>query len=197
MPELTCPNGHASTEDDFCTICGTKMHAPPALTNCPDCGLARDSGGGIFCEFCGFNFNTREHGELKAIPTPQTPAAQTPVREWQAVITVDPSLRTAESPEAPEGVVAITIPLIRETHLIGRRSEKRAIFPEIPLDSDDAVSHRHALITRTSGGGLTLRDIGSSNGTTLNGKPLEPLTDVALNPGDELTLGHWTRIRIQ
>lgn len=194
MPELICPNGHSSSEDDFCTVCGTKMHAAPPLQNCSDCGLARDSAGGIFCEFCGFNFNTKEHGELKAAVVP---AAATSVHEWQAIVSVDPSLRTDESPEAPADVDAITIPLTRESSLIGRRSEKRAIFPEIPLDPDDAVSHRHALLNRTPDEGLTLRDIGSSNGTNLNGKPVEPMTDVALKPGDEITLGHWTRIRIQ
>ena len=70
-----------------------------------------------------------------------------------------------------------------ESHLIGRRSDKRGVFPEIALDSDDAVSHRHALLNRTPGGGLVLRDVGSSNGTRLNGVDVAPLTDMPLKSG--------------
>jgi pSer/pThr/pTyr-binding forkhead associated (FHA) protein len=42
-----------------------------------------------------------------------------------------------------------------------------------------------------------VRDIGSANGTRLNGKDLEPLTDTVLKDGDELTLGHWTRLSVK
>jgi type III secretory pathway component EscT len=43
------------------------------------------------------------------------------------------------------------------------RSDRRVIYPEIPLDFDDTVSHRHALLIRQSDGTFVLRDIGSSN----------------------------------
>jgi pSer/pThr/pTyr-binding forkhead associated (FHA) protein len=42
-----------------------------------------------------------------------------------------------------------------------------------------------------------MRDIGSANGTTLNGVELEPLVDTPLKAGDEITLGHWTRLTVQ
>jgi pSer/pThr/pTyr-binding forkhead associated (FHA) protein len=82
-------------------------------------------------------------------------------------------------------------------NLIGRRSEKRAIIPEISLDLDDAVSHRHALLTLGEDSSLTLRDIGSSNGTRLNGKDVQPLVDIALHDGDQITLGRWTRVSVR
>ncbi|NJR68038.1 MAG: FHA domain-containing protein [Synechococcales cyanobacterium CRU_2_2] len=43
---------------------------------------------------------------------------------------------------------------------------------------------------------LSLRDLGSSNGTLLNGQGLTPLQDYPLQSGDSLTLGHWTRLTL-
>jgi pSer/pThr/pTyr-binding forkhead associated (FHA) protein len=100
-------------------------------------------------------------------------------------------------PEPPAGVGPFTIPLDKPVSLIGRRSDSRAIFPEIPLNYDDAVSHRHALLQRGDDGTLVLRDLGASNGTRLNGKDVEPLVDKALRDDDQITLGHWTRIAVK
>jgi pSer/pThr/pTyr-binding forkhead associated (FHA) protein len=116
---------------------------------------------------------------------------------WRVEVTVDPSLREAGSPAPPADPRPITIELKSELNLIGRTSQSRAIYPEIPLDTDDAVSHRHALLSRDAGGKVILRDIGSANGTRLNGRDVQPLTDIVLHDGDELTLGHWTRLAIK
>jgi len=187
MPQLLCPKGHDSSEQDFCSVCGAKMVSPPApAQNCPDCNAARESAEAAFCQDCGYNFTTGLHGEPK-------PAAQ----HWEATIAVDASLRTDESPAAPEAFQPIAIRLDRENNLIGRGSDKRAIFPEISLDFDDAVSHRHALIMRTENAGLVLRDLGSANGTKLNGSDAQPLADIPLKDGDRITLGHWTRITVR
>jgi hypothetical protein len=169
--------------------------AAPLPETCPDCSLAREPDGGKFCEFCGYNFTTGAHGALQH--TQPSPAPPPPAQIWEVLISVDPSLRTEESPQAPIDIPPVTIRLSAPSNLIGRNSTQRAIFPEISLDSDDAVSHRHALLTRPPDGSLVLRDIGSSNGTRLNGKDLHPLTDVLITAGDQITLGHWTRIIIQ
>jgi pSer/pThr/pTyr-binding forkhead associated (FHA) protein len=91
----------------------------------------------------------------------------------------------------------MTIKLAKPVNLIGRKSEKRAILPEVSLDLDDAVSHRHALLTCGDDGSLTLRDIGSSNGTRLNAADVQPLIDIALHDGDQITLGRWTRLTVK
>ena len=185
---------------------------------CPDCGATASARDVTFCEVCGYNFQTRAHGEIPMVPLsarPQTPAAP-PVEPvpppdpaplipppletaegWRVVVTVDPSLRESGSPAPPADPRAITIELKSELNLIGRTSQSRAIYPEIPLDTDDAVSHRHALLSRDAGGKVILRDIGSANGTRLNGRDVQPLTDIVLHDGDELTLGHWTRLAIK
>lgn len=109
-------------------------------------------------------------------------------------VSVDPALREAGSPEPPAGFAAATIDLRQPVTLIGRRSEVRAIFPEIDLSHDDAVSHRHALLQLYASGALLLRDIGSSNGTRLNGKAIGPMIDQSLKDGDEIVLGHWSKL---
>jgi len=187
MPAYLCPKGHDSAEDDFCSVCGAKIVAAPLpALNCPDCGAAREPSDTVFCEDCGYNFSTGAHGEPK-------PAA---IR-WDVTVAIDPSLKTDQSPDPPPNFQPLTIPLEKDSNLIGRRSDKRAIFPEIALDFDDAVSHRHALLNRTPSGALILRDLGSANGTQLNGAEVLPLTDMPLNNGDQITLGHWTRLTVR
>jgi pSer/pThr/pTyr-binding forkhead associated (FHA) protein len=110
---------------------------------------------------------------------------------------IDPALREEGSPEPPATSEPLMFAIEKAENLIGRHSRARGIEPEVALDFDDAVSHRHAILARLDDGSLTVRDIGSANGTRLNGRDLEPLTDAALKDGDELTLGHWTRLQVK
>jgi len=134
---------------------------------------------------------------VAVVPPPATAVAPEPVKQWTLVAAVDPSLREPDSPEPPDDVAPVTIKLDKAVNLIGRKSEKRAIIPEVSLDIDDAVSHRHALLTRGDDGSLTLRDIGSANGTRLNGADVKPLVDIAVHDGDQITLGRWTRLSLK
>ena len=86
--------------------------------------------------------------------------------------------------------------LTTATYLVGRRDEGRGILPEIDLSEDDAVSRRHALLTPDGARGFSLRDIGAANGTRLNGAELEPMVDYPLQEGDQITLGHGSRLRV-
>ena len=54
------------------------------------------------------------------------------------------------------------------------------------IDGDDTVSRLHAVLS-DYGSGWTVRDLGSRNGTRLNGEPV--LAERALRPGDELRIG--------
>ena len=209
MNTYSCPKGHASTESDFCSECGAKIAgAAPAAASaipstgaplCPDCKAERLDADIVFCEVCGYNFSTGAHGEIPLVETVAVlavPAAVVLPIEWSLSITLDSTAHDAGSPPPPEGIEPIVRTLAKPVNLIGRQSAARAIHPEIPLDFDDAVSHRHAVLTKLDDGSLVLRDIGSSNGTQVNATEVQPMTDIPLHDGDEITLGHWTRIKV-
>ena len=219
MPTYTCPKGHASSEADFCSECGARIQsvAPAGSADpvavpvsaagsgdpapCPDCTAPRAGTSSNFCEVCGYNFATGTHGNVpvEAAPLPAPPpepAPPEPVKQWTLLVAIDPSLGEPGGPEPPANVAPITLKLDKPVNLIGRRSDKRAILPEVSLDLDDAVSHRHALLTCGEDGSLTLRDIGSANGTRLNAVDVDPLVDTALHVGDQITLGRWTRLTV-
>ena len=259
MSIYKCPKGHESTESDYCSECGAKIHGTPELalgdregtqnslsgvnyfaTNsitstapqtsaaqavqlCPACTAPHDPDSGDFCEICGYNFISGAHGEVPPVVITPTPTAETtspgkaetPLSEpvtphstssrtvketevtFEVVATIDPSLREAGSPPPPTNQAPSAFRLDKESNLIGRTSELRGIHPEIALDFDDAVSHRHALLNRQPDGTFVLRDIGSTNGTKLNGVELAAMVDTPLQDGDEFTLGHWTRIKFR
>ena len=243
MAVYTCPKGHSSTENDYCSECGAKIDGaakpgaatPPARTPagglmCPDCGVNHAMTAGDYCEVCGYNFKTGAHGELAIAPAPPAPSAppappapppvaappapatlpappdpapapapppEAKVLGWEVSITVDPTLKVEGSPEAPADFEPTVAALRAGSNLVGRTSPRRGIHPEVALDHDDAVSHRHALFEVHADGMLTLRDIGSSNGISVNGKEIAQLNGVQVNDGDQVTLGHWTRLLIK
>ncbi len=174
---------------------------------CPDCTTPHEADTGSFCEICGYNFLTSAKGgnPLVNFPPPAnlSPnlttapiASGKPIGQWQLIISIDPTLATPDSPTAPTQA-PMTIELKASANLIGRTSQSRAIYPEIPLDFDDAVSSRHAILTLHPDGSLVLRDIGSSNGTMVNGREIAVMADVSIESSDEITLGHWTSIKIK
>ena len=199
-----CLHGHISTEADYCSECGAKIiglktgeFSPQIAISCPACSTPPEADSGNFCEICGYNFLTAARGG-EAFPAPIVSRPIPPIQaiaKWQAIVSLDPSLATPDSPPVPTAVI-ISMDLIHPTNLIGRTSQARGIHPEIPLNLDDAVSSRHAIITIQPNGSLVLRDIGSSNGTMVNGKQIAVMVDVEIRSGDEITLGHWTKIKI-
>ena len=240
MATYTCPKGHSSTENDYCSECGAKIDgvskteailqssptpqamapaaAPVGAVICPDCSVHHSMSAGDYCEVCGFNFKTGAHGELAIAPTPApapapvpspapapapalvavaAPPPDTKLLGWEVSITVDPTLKIEGSPDAPADFDPVVAALRAGSNLIGRTSPRRGIHPEVALDVDDAVSHRHALLEVHADSTLTLRDIDSSNGTSVNGKEIAKLTDFPLNDGDQITLGHWTRLLVK
>jgi hypothetical protein len=185
---------------------------------CPDCSAPHEFGSGNFCEICGYNFLTGGHGEvliakisapaseatvkqreiITNVGTPSEPAtiATIEILAWELVVSVNPSLASPESPP-PSDRPPMTFRLEKPSNLIGRTSQLRAIYPDIPLDYDEAVSSRHALVNRQPDGSFVLRDIGSSNGTIFNGIEIKSLVDIPLKNGDRFTLGHWTSIEVK
>lgn len=117
---------------------------------------------------------------------------------WQAVVVVDPALYVDPDPDlkCPTDEPERTFPLDLPENLVGRRSDSRAIRPEVPLN-DPGVSHRHAKLLCDPDGGLALLDVGSTNGTQLNGAAVSSGVRMPLKDGDQIVLGCWTRLTIR
>jgi hypothetical protein len=120
-----------------------------------------------------------------------------PVR-LNLVVVTDPSLAEDDEmrKQCPTDAPELVFPLDLDENLVGRRSDARKIFPEIDLN-DPGVSHRQLKILRQPDGNFAVLELGSANGTTLNGVALKPGLVTPLADGDELILGMWTRLKLR
>jgi pSer/pThr/pTyr-binding forkhead associated (FHA) protein len=79
----------------------------------------------------------------------------------------------------------------RKAILIGRLDPTANILPEVDLSSEaheKGISRRHARIFKHEGN-LVIEDLGSANGSYINGKRLVPYLFEHLSDGDLLQLG--------
>jgi FHA domain len=206
----TCVEGHASAADDYCDVCGAPIGTPAAQPDrsptaeakaCPACGMPVT---GRFCEACG-------HDSALPMPEPVVApphAANTvaPVR-WTAVVNADREFYQRviarggpDTVEFPPFFAERRIALQRDTTLIGRHNYDQGVEPEIDLGIhpvDRGVSTQHAVL-RIRDSGLTVTDLGSTNGTSLNGSEdlLGNGEETPLTDGDRIHLGAWTTITI-
>jgi len=85
----------------------------------------------------------------------------------------------------------------RNEFTLGRISEGQPIMPDVDLSPYQAyaggVSRLHAVI-KQDGGRVVLMDLGSANGTYINGKRLQPNVEQIINHGDIVALG---KLKIQ
>lgn len=85
----------------------------------------------------------------------------------------------------------IELPLNKVIH-VGRVDPAATVFPEIDLTDDGAsartVSRRHARILK-EGDSVIVEDLGSVNGTFVNGERLVPYLPETLRDGDTLQVG--------
>ncbi|MFF3670655.1 FHA domain-containing protein [Microtetraspora malaysiensis] len=222
-----CPVGHDSADEEYCDVCGALLAGTPAvpaapvasapavppdahqLDDCPDCGAPR---GGRFCESCGYDFVLGGGNQVtppSTPPSPQPSMPDTPASGWVAVIAADrdhyeaviaqggpDAARVAFPPYCPER----RVPLAGLEVRIGRRSKSRALTPEIDLagpPEDPGVSHLHAVLLAQPDGTWQLVDLGSANGTLLNGKTVEHNALIPLGDGDRVHVGAWTSITVR
>jgi pSer/pThr/pTyr-binding forkhead associated (FHA) protein len=85
----------------------------------------------------------------------------------------------------------------RNEFTLGRLSEGQPIMPDIDLTPYQAyasgVSRLHAVVKREDNR-VAVMDLGSSNGTYVNGRRLNPHTEESLSHGDIVALG---KLKIQ
>lgn len=79
--------------------------------------------------------------------------------------------------------------------LVGRCDKTQGIYPDIDLEPDggyDAgISRQHAILALENGT-CVVRDLESTNGTLVNGRPVLPHQAVPVSNGDKLTFGDLT-----
>ncbi len=79
---------------------------------------------------------------------------------------------------------SVTIPLDRDRITLGRSSANELCYPD-----DAGLSRQHMALTRVNGE-WQVEDLGSKNGTVVNGNKLEG--PVPFRPGDRISAGHLT-----
>ena len=155
-----------------------------AATACPACSTPRTTGD-RFCETCGHDF--------EAVETPESVV-------WELVIEADRDYHTrfaAAGIAFPEDAGAQRIRLDAAELLVGRRDGGPSA-PDISGAAEDpALSRRHAVLRRLDEGGYAIEDLGSTNGTDVNGQPLTAGEPVVLADGDRVHLGAWTAMTVR
>jgi hypothetical protein len=114
-----------------------------------------------------------------AAPAPAGAAAAPPVRPsvsaahgWALVAEAGPDLSRGEAYEMPLGAFVV----------VGRAPDAHVRL------RDTFVSSHHARFTAEAGG-LRVEDLGSTNGTFVEGRELEPETSVLLGAGERVSVG--------
>ena len=178
----TCAEGHDTEATDYCDVCGSPV---TAATVCPACNAPIS---GRFCEACGHDSALPEPAAAPAAP--QSTEAAVSV-EWTATVTADR--------EYYKRVIERRI-LLQDSTLIGRVNRKQGVEPGIDLGIspiDRGVSTQHAVL-RIKDSGLTITDLGSTNGTSVNDSDdlLGNGIETALADGDRIHVGAWTTITV-
>lgn len=162
---------------------------------CPNC-QHQEYTGALFCSKCGAQFvQPQGAGSTTAIYTSipdtaiqiETPSFPTPPSDikdtWVALSIFD-----------TDEVIFLHS---SEEFSMGRATAGQPIVPDIDLAPYNAyetgVSRLHASINITNRP-ITVQDLGSVNGTRVNGKKLAPHSTTSLSHGDILTLG---KLKIQ
>jgi hypothetical protein len=117
-----------------------------------------------------------------------------PKTPWAVLIDFDPTVDPTSSPDISRPRPRLTFPLDLSEILIGRAGAKG--HPDIPIE-DEGVSSRHAKIIFSADGDPFLLELGSTNGTLVNGVAAKAGLPAPLKSGDRIVMGRWTRITIK
>jgi len=162
------------------------------MIECPNC-QHKNLDGTVFCSECGMQLSGLNSIVTQNIPAdskPLSPIDRKKTAAYAKELDTWASLHLLDSGQI--------LPLGDRTEFtLGRVSEAQPIMPDIDLTPYQAyasgVSRLHAVLKR-EGKRVFVMDLGSSNGTYLNGKRLKPNTEQTVNHGDLLALG---KLKIQ
>ncbi|NPV67631.1 MAG: FHA domain-containing protein [Anaerolineae bacterium] len=161
---------------------------------CANCGHLNRSGV-VFCENCGTSLeNTAAAGATRSFGETDVAVSEPIISAGSDHFPAGSQLRF-EIEGAPEPLI------IRpgQQVIFGRRDPATGAMPDVDLTPYAGyrmgVSRRHAALRLTDDEHLDVWDLGSSNGSFLNGQRLNPHQPYRLRDGDRLRLGQMV-IRI-
>ena len=134
---------------------------------CKQCQMENIEGA-LFCEECG----------AKLEETPEFVGAGAERADAHIVL----ASADGSNVEVPE----------KEDVTIGREDPISEVFPDVDLTDlggmEKGVSRKHAVLHR-KGADLSVEDLGSTNGTYINKKRIQPHLPQTIKPGDEVKFG--------
>ena len=162
---------------------------------CPNCHH-EELPGSLFCSECGTQLVVSE-----------TPTTQHIQRNPSDILAVKPP---SQSPATAQSSTNLVIDTVVSLHMvdsgqilqlggqteftIGRTAEGQPILPDVDLSVYEAyaqgVSRLHAAL-KIHNQRVVITDLGSSNGTRVNGQKIVPHVDYPLNHGDMIALGKF------
>lgn len=166
---------------------------------CPNCHH-KEYPGTLFCSECGARLISLDYLTTMSLQRPPGEKnGESKVKE-----SIDLSSEAAENEANLSTKTEIELSLLvvdvnqkiqltgRNEYTLGRVAEGQPILPDIDLTPYDAyaqgVSRLHAAL-KIIRNRVVIMDLGSSNGTRVNGQKIVPHVDYPLNHGDVLALG--------
>jgi hypothetical protein len=156
-----CENGHRSTTDDYCDVCGVPVHPAPSVgpapqvvasttQKCPNCG-ASNPADALFCEACGYDYTTgtlprSDVAGMLGLRRDPVPAEAVPVGAPLAapLVTATPSypgasLATPVAASSPSDLDEPSAPpIVPVSEPVASESESVADVPAEPVPSEPA-----------------------------------------------------------
>ncbi len=160
------------------------------MITCPNC-QNNEITGAIFCSNCGARLVHSEAYMTHVFRGEATQPFQLQVEKQELPVPTGRLLGATVSLHILD--VGQILPLSgKDEFVIGRTAEGQAPLPDIDLSNyrayEKGVSRLHASI-KANGTSISITDLGSVNGTRLNGRKIMPNEVVPLKHGDILSLG--------
>jgi pSer/pThr/pTyr-binding forkhead associated (FHA) protein len=169
---------------------------------CPNCHH-KELPGALFCSECGARLISLDYLTTQSIKKTNTDNLnETIVEDSQDSISTHDDIFSKQAISSDLALYLIeakqTLQLEgRSEFTLGRVAEGQPILPDVDLSPFDAyaqgVSRLHAAL-KLNKNRVAIMDLGSSNGTRVNGQKIVPHVDYPINHNDQIALG---KLRIQ
>jgi pSer/pThr/pTyr-binding forkhead associated (FHA) protein len=165
------------------------------MTLCPSCRHSEPFGA-LFCSECGAQLLFLESAPAERSQPTVAFERKPPGVVQPKAVEAEPPPRTGALEGAESALRLIDsgqlLPLTEGDHTLGRSTGQQPILPDVDLTPfgafEEGVSRLHATL-KVKPGGAIVTDLGSVNGTRVNGKKLPAHLPQALEHGDVIQLG--------